>query len=289
VIDVLSGVGRCANCGHDLHGDFCSRCGQRAGDLHQPFGHFLRQAVEDLFNLDTRLTRTLRPLLLEPGAMTRVYLAGRRAPYVPPLRAYLIAALIFFGLFTIFPPRDPDIVVVTQGSPEAAALRAQPARGGRSTFELPASVPIYNERYQAAAARAKANPRAFGAAVFRNIPRAFFILLPLFALLLKLFYRQGYYVEHLVFALYYHAFAFTAFAALFLLGRSAGWMPGAVRIPAAWLLVIWVHAYLPLALRRVYGGSWAKTLLKVAAMGFLYLAAFIMSVVGAMAIALARF
>jgi hypothetical protein len=50
----------------------------------------------------------------------------------------------------------------------------------------------------------------------RNIPRAFFVFLPMFAHFLKLLYRkQAYLVEHLVFSLYYHAFVFLTFSLIF--------------------------------------------------------------------------
>jgi hypothetical protein len=37
---------------------------------------------------------------------------------------------------------------------------------------------------------------------------------------------------------------------------------------------VWLVSYLPFALRRVYGGSWPKTLLKLAGLGVLYLTVF---------------
>ena len=40
--------------------------------------------------------------------------------------------------------------------------------------------------------------------------------------------------------------------------------------------MIWLFAYLPLARRRVYGGSWLKTLLKVTGLGVLYFAVFVL-------------
>ena len=48
-----------------------------------------------------------------------------------------------------------------------------------------------------------------------------------FAVLLKLFYRrEGYFVDHLVFSLYYHAFVFLVLSALFLVSRTDAWLPG---------------------------------------------------------------
>ncbi len=274
----------CANCGELLRGDYCSRCGQHARDLHRPVGALLSDVVGDLFSLDTRALRTLRPLLFTPGAVTREYLAGRRVAHVPPLRTYLIAALVFFSLFTLFPTRA-DVSVVIRGSAEAEAARG--AGGNRVSFELPERMPIGDAQYQKMSARARANPEAFATAVFRNVPRAFFFLLPMFALLLELFYRkQGYYVDHLVFALYYHAFVFLVFALVFLVGRSGVWLPGLVTLPVRLGLTLWLFAYLPLALRRVYGGSRSMTAVKVMGLGVLYLAVFFVAMLAMMTVAL---
>jgi hypothetical protein len=265
---VHSAPSRCANCEAVLDGPYCSRCGQKAIDLHRPFGQWLSQLIDDAFSLDTRLARTLRPLLFRPGLVTREYLAGRRATYAPPLRTYLIAALVFFGLFAIF-PNNSRVEVFMQG--EKSTLT-----GSRMTFELPAHVPFIDARYQQAAQAAKKNPQEFARVLGAQIPRSFFVLLPLFALLLELFYRrEGYYLDHLVFSLYYHSFVFIVFAAFFLLSWTEGLLPDPVRATLGTGLLVWLLSYLPLALRRVYGGSWLKTLLKLAGLGGLYLMVFL--------------
>ena len=58
-------------------------------------------------------------------------------------------------------------------------------------------------------------------AAYRHIQGAFFLFVPVTALILKLLYRKRwYYADHLVFTLYFHTFAFLTLAALFLLGRT---------------------------------------------------------------------
>lgn len=57
----------------------------------------MREALGDIFAFDTRFWRTLRPLVTRPGALTVEYLEGRRQPYVPPLRAYVFASVLFFA------------------------------------------------------------------------------------------------------------------------------------------------------------------------------------------------
>ncbi len=263
----------CLNCGETLRGEFCWRCGQHAINLRRPVRQLLSDVVGEGLSLDTRLLRTVRPLLFRPGILIRDYVAGHRVRHVPPVKTYLIAALIFFGLFTIFPSRTP-VSVVTEGTPEAAATKNR--GGSRITFDLPERAPFFDRQFQAASARAKATPDAFASAVFANVPRLFFLFLPVFALLLELLYRrEGYYLDHLIFALYFHAFVFLDLALLFLVRQSQSWLPTPVSVTVSILLIAWLFVYLPLALWRVYGGSKRKTLLKLVALGVLYLPVFL--------------
>jgi hypothetical protein len=62
------------------------------------FPVLLRELMEDFLDLDSRLMRTLKPLLLHPGKLTRDYLDGRRFRYTPPLRLYIFSSMAFFIL-----------------------------------------------------------------------------------------------------------------------------------------------------------------------------------------------
>jgi hypothetical protein len=261
---------RCANCDRALTGRFCGHCGQEARDLHRPFYALAAEAIGDVFDVDARWARTIGPLLFRQGEVTRRYRRGQRVAYVPPLKTYLIAALIFFGLFTLFGTRDPAREQIVTSATEARAARTD--SGSNVTIELPKRMPLFNEAYQRVAARARANPTAFFSAFYDSIPRLFFVLFPLFALYLELFYRHdGYYGEHLVFSLYYHAFVFVMLSALFLVRQAGAWMPGWLGPSVGLAGAIWVVAYLPLALQRVYGGARWKTALKVLGLLTLYL------------------
>ena len=261
-----------------LTGPFCANCGQAARDLHRPLWSLVSEAVGDFFSLDTRLVRTLRPLVFSPGHVAKEYLAGRRAAHVSPLRVYLIAALVFFGLFSVFPAQAPPVYVYTTGSADAEQIRSS-ARGSQVTIELPRRVWFGDRRFQEASARAHANPEGFAMAAYRHIQGGFILFVPVTALILVLFYRrQGYYVDHLVFTLYFHGFAFLIVALLFLLGRAA-WLPELVAQPVRWVLMLWLAAAFPIALRRVYGGSWPVTVLKTIGYAVLYVIGFFIVVV----------
>jgi hypothetical protein len=62
------------------------------------FPVLIREFMEDFLELDSRFMRTMRPLLFQPGKLTRDYLDGRRFRYTPPLRLYIFSSMAFFIL-----------------------------------------------------------------------------------------------------------------------------------------------------------------------------------------------
>jgi len=95
----------CLNCGAHMRGQYCGQCGQRGSSRLISLWELLRDAFGDLFELDSRIWRTMTPLLARPGLLTHDYLQGRRARYMPPFRTYLVLSLLFF-LVAFFNPRE---------------------------------------------------------------------------------------------------------------------------------------------------------------------------------------
>ncbi|MGH8089325.1 MAG: DUF3667 domain-containing protein, partial [Stenotrophomonas sp.] len=125
--------------------------------------------------------------------------------------------------------------------------------------------------------RISERPQLLVNAFFGAVPSALFVLVPLFAVLLKVFYLGSgrLYLEHLVVALYSHAFLCVALLGILLLSMLGGQMtavPGAGIIIGVLitLLVLWMPCYLLIMQRRVYGQSWLVTTLKFTALGWLY-------------------
>ena len=106
----------CLNCGTELSGQYCGNCGQRARSRLISLWELIQDAFGDLLELDSRLWRTLIPLLIRPGQLTRDYLEGRRARYMPPFRMYLVLSVVFF-VVAFFDPRD-DLSLLFEPEPE---------------------------------------------------------------------------------------------------------------------------------------------------------------------------
>ena len=109
----------CLNCGSRLKGQYCAACGQRAHSRLISLWELISDAFGDLLEFDSRLWRTLIPLLRRPGQLTRDYLEGRRARYMPPFRTYLVLSVIFF-VVAFFDPRD-DLSLLFEPEPEPTA------------------------------------------------------------------------------------------------------------------------------------------------------------------------
>jgi len=109
----------CLNCGTRLGGQYCGNCGQRSRNRLISIWQLLQEAFGDLLELDSRLWRTVLPLLIRPGQLTRDYLEGRRARYMPPFRTYLVLSVIFF-VVAFFDPRD-DLSFFFEPEPEPTA------------------------------------------------------------------------------------------------------------------------------------------------------------------------
>ena len=74
--------------------------------------NFLRQSVHELFDIDGRLSLTLKTHLLHPGLVSYEISKGKRAKYTPALRLYIVSSLLFFLVFSsfqhIFTPEAPE-------------------------------------------------------------------------------------------------------------------------------------------------------------------------------------
>ena len=118
--------------------------------------------------------------------------------------------------------------------------------------------------------------------LYDTIPVAMFILLPLFAMLLKLFYwKRGSFAHHMVFSFYYFTFLFTTFCVLILVNQLID-LPGALEF----LILMSVMLYLMIALRNFYRSSWIGAFFKSGIISFLYMLFVVpMAIVGVITVA----
>ena len=131
--------------------------------------------------------------------------------------------------------------------------------------------------------RINTDPKAFINALLKTVPTMLFLLVPVFALLLKVlyFFSRRTYLEHLVVALYSHCWLLLALFAIFVsmtLRHGVG-STGVAAVLGVFEGLLWLAMpiYLLVMQKRVYGQGWPMTLLKYFTLGSIY---FVMLVFG---------
>ena len=369
----------CRNCGAPMLGAHCYACGQPVKGLVRPLGNLFGDLLDSVFNVDTRILRTIPPLFARPGFLTTEYFAGRQVRYVTPVRLFFFLAIIafFFAQFSfdigpdainvdgkgsngdigsattvaeVEQRRDaalagfaeakkgmagtpaasgiPGIEAGEQSVREEAAARIKRLQEAQARGEPPPQadennldfsvngkpwdakanpidsplLPAFADRWlnnQIARgnkniARLKQDPTAFKDAVLGAVPTTLFVLVPIFALMLKLAYlfKRRLYMEHLVVALHSHAFLCLDLLLLLLVARLEDWLaPGDGLLNSLFglleaLLVAWMPVYLLLMQKRVYAQGWPMTLLKYFVLGTCYTVLLGFAILASMAIGL---
>ena len=134
--------------------------------------------------------------------------------------------------------------------------------------------------------RVDKDPKVIIEAVLSSLPMTLFLMLPVFALLLKLMFifKRRLYMEHLIVALHSHAFLMLAILLLILFNDISAWLEAYawVTVPLGILtavLWIWMPIYLFLMQKRVYQQGWILTFIKYAIIGNLHLILLTMALV----------
>src|SRR5579863_2487876 len=277
---------RCDNCGAPVSGKFCGACGQRREAPVHSLWHFTQLATEDLTHADSRVWRTLGALLYKPGLLTREFLSGRRARYLPPVRLYLVLSVLFFlvanavqSKFTVVQFDDKPAggkTALVESLDEVPAPKPKAGETPEQVADRVCTDANYNgpwagtlqPLFQKACRKSIADNSHVREAFMHNMPRAMFIFLPLLAGLMMLMYwrPRRYYVEHLLLFVHNHAVGFLVLGVVLILDRFVPDIPGLGL--AMFLYFTW---YMYRSMRVVYGQGRALTVSKLMLLAFFYL------------------
>ncbi|HVZ68551.1 MAG TPA: DUF3667 domain-containing protein [Rhizomicrobium sp.] len=327
-------LAKCKNCYAPLVGPYCAICGQELDTHRRTMRGLAHDFVKDVVNFDSRLLRTARALLFEPGELACAFREGRTRPYVPPVRLYLFVSLVFFlalsfanlgimqvavqikgeAKFTSY-VNTPYVLKINPNSkidaktiaearkfgidlepgklePGAAPIITGDVRffapiGSVQSRLPPETLKLISAARQRLALKLTNTPLAGSDRVLQGVehiardpaaingpltvwvPRMLFLLVPLFAAVLMVFYirarKHYYYVDHLVFTLNYFC---AAFVILLIAAGLVQILPGII---VAWLTLLALGAYLLLAMKRFYGQGWIRTTTKFLASMAIYL------------------
>jgi hypothetical protein len=265
----------CPNCGQPRSGAYCSHCGQDAREHVISIWRLFHDYLGDFFNFDSRVFRSLRPLLFRPGFLTSEYVRGRRASYIPPVRLYVFSFLICAALLGLTGHRAERMVQIGNLTGEQADnVKAQGDQAAKDVIrvtgvESPTLREFITERME----RIRRDPKEFSRALGKNVPLMLVFSLPLLAMFNKLMFWRHYFVEHLVFYLHYHTFAVVDVTVAMLLGRlEKRFIPDNTALSLLQLaLWIYLFVYLFMAIRRHYRQGRLMTTLKMMLLFWVYL------------------
>ena len=215
--------------------------------------------------MDSRLVQSIKFLFTKPGFLTREYVSGRRVSYLPPLRLYLVASVIFFLSITVktmIPELRTNRLIQEfseSGSIDSALAKVEhklPAASERRNQGLVEEDSLSGPMSLTVGSRQFGVEQGDFLAQFRDrFAKMMFLLLPVAAFWLKLFYwrRQKLYVEHLIFSLHVHAFIFSLLILTVLFDFKI----------VTWAVILASLIYLYLAMKAYYAQPHGKTALKM--------------------------
>ncbi len=302
----------CLNCGYPLVGKYCGNCGQKAFLHKDSFVHMAIHFLGDYFHYDNKFWNTLKALMLKPGLVTTEFNEGKRAKYLGPIQLYIFITTVFFIFFFSSNKHEPlDIAITDNGrtiyeQTDSIALSKADSIINSGVDSAEQSHIVYSKEKvdSIKALMTKINPsdnfaerfiknktknlggknssiaemnQMFQEKLMHNIPKMFFILLPFFALILKLvnYRKKILYIDHLVFSIHFHSLVFITIGLLMLLNH---YIDNEVFKTISYLTVILgIGVYLFLALYHVYHSSIIKTLIKQFLLFFLYMIGFIIA------------
>jgi hypothetical protein len=280
--------GPCLNCGTYLGGNdqFCSQCGQKQlGKEDLSFRHIIGESFFDYFHFDSKFFRTLFPLMYKPGFLTQEYMKGKRKSYVEPFRLFLVISVIYFLLLPLgrnaAGERDPVDKTQPANVTGNAHLKKSFSYNLKGKLISAAGQDSIRREIDTVGIKHYVDKEfakdgwvikllmkqslklliysgeSFTTVLEHTASKMIFLLIPFFAMLLKLFSMRSkrLYYEHLIFSLHIHAFVFTLLIIAFLIEFL---------VPVRMSIIIVISlVYLFFALKRNYGFSTGKSLRKL--------------------------
>lgn len=268
----------CANCETTLVGAFCHACGQKA-HLHDKLKHLVEEFAEGIAHFDGRLWRTLPLLALNPGRLSREWMAGRRVRYVAPLHLFLFAVFLLF-LIPNFTGRHlfDGLGQSPEATAQANSFTVRDADGTPTRVDAADTEALHEMGLPRPVigmiqltAKLQKNPQYYGYKMEALAYKLSFVTVPISIAILWLMYawrRRFSLYHHAVVSLYGLGFVALLFA-------LASLFPG----PVATVLNVLIFALAPihaaLHLRGAYGRGRIQTIVRTLALCVLTALAFI--------------
>jgi Protein of unknown function (DUF3667) len=247
----------CLNCGTEVSGNFCSNCGQENVETHENFFHLAGHFISDYFHFDSKFFRSLIPLFIRPGFLTKEYWHGRRVHYIHPLRLFFFITIIFMISTTAFYRNFGDQMKKEMIKPDKKLAQID------STY----ITSLKDRKLAKELTEAKIKDERMKRKLSKGIDDFFvyikymtFFLLPVYALVFRVLYRRRrpFYVDHLVYAMHLQSFAYVLFGFVLLIPFV---FPQSFNFLLTSILLV-IFMYVGISLHFLYKQPWWKTFLK---------------------------
>jgi len=276
----------CENCHAVLQGDFCHKCGQARKTNLLAFNEFVLTLLGGLLSYDSKVNRTLIPLIAKPGAVCNEYLHGHRARFIAPMKLYLFCSVIFFLLMPLLGDininasesesihdefkqalqEDEDLKGLADGVNSGISINLNDSSSESDVhidFLSEEQNAFFKERLQS---MKKLEGDDYAKIVKDNLPGIMFFMLPLLALILKItnIFKGRLYSEHFVVALYAQSYVFIVMCLLSIFeaaGEYFTFISSSLLLSELWSAVVsvgfvWMMVHLFLMQKRIYKQSW---------------------------------
>ncbi|MDN5204820.1 DUF3667 domain-containing protein [Fulvivirgaceae bacterium BMA10] len=242
---------KCLTCGTDLMGMFCYQCGEKVIERKdRSILTLLEQLINAFTFADSKLLRTIKYFLFNPGFLVNEYIAGKRKRYIAPLSFFFIVNILFF----IFNPiSDFNLNLYDQVNHQIGYSSWAKSLVEERLEERGITLQQYGEMYN------KQSGNLSKSLIILNVP-----LVALFIMLLN-FRSSRFYVDHFIFALNIFAFVllwsmlgYVLVSSLIYTTNLLGWTQSDTLKGTSILLIpIVSYVYFLFAQKSTYQRSWA--------------------------------
>ena len=99
--DKMPPYSHCLNCGTELTGMYCHKCGQYASPPMPKAFQFVKDYIKTILCIDRRSLPTLTNLFFHPGHLVKEYCSGRYSSYAHPMTLHFFILFVLITLFSI--------------------------------------------------------------------------------------------------------------------------------------------------------------------------------------------
>lgn len=261
----------CPNCSQTLNNDweYCPVCGQSVYQVQGSLKYLFNEISGNMYSFDWKLFRTIGRLFAKPGIVASEYVSGKMASYVPPVRLFIFVSLMLFVALSVSTctNKDKEHLVGINGN---YTFKDKTLSKELSNNILNAS----DHQLDSLLIETKTKPTYFNRIFLQRIAKitlygidslyeeikgnamlGMFLLMPLSALILLIFYRKkrNLYFDHLIATLYIH----TAIFLLFILNELT-----VILFDFDWFLgtLVIFYIYFVWSLRNFYNTKWKSAI-----------------------------